>query len=53
MKAIRTRKYGNPSVLELTEIDKPTPKNNEFLVKIHSAAITSAQCSMRQGKPYF
>ena len=53
MKAIRTRKYGNPSVLELTEIDKPTPKNNEILVKIHSAAITSAQCSMRQGKPYF
>ncbi len=51
MKAIITTKYGSPDVLELREIEKPIPKDNEVLIKIHAATITTAETMMRTGHP--
>jgi len=53
MKAVVCTKYGCPDVLELQEVEKPTPKENEILVRIHVSSVTRADTMMRSGKPYF
>jgi NADPH:quinone reductase-like Zn-dependent oxidoreductase len=50
MKAIVCTKYGPPEVLELREIEKPTPRDNEVLIKVHAAAVTVSDCIVRSGK---
>ena len=50
MKAIVCTKYGPPGVLQLREVEKPAPRNNEVLIRIHAAAVTVSDCLVRSGK---
>ena len=47
MKAIIFTTYGPPEVAKLTEVAKPTPKNNELLVKVHASTINRTDCGFR------
>jgi NADPH:quinone reductase-like Zn-dependent oxidoreductase len=47
MKAIVCTKYGPPEVLQLQEVEKPTPRKNEVCIKIFATAVTSSDCIIR------
>ncbi len=52
MKAIVYTKYGSPDVLQLKEVEKPTPKDNEVLVTVHAASLNSWDWDLLRGKPF-
>ncbi|MGB3860960.1 MAG: NAD(P)-dependent alcohol dehydrogenase [Candidatus Aminicenantaceae bacterium] len=52
MKAIVYQKYGYPDVLELKEVEKPTPKDNEVLIKVRAASVNSTDLGFLEGKPF-
>jgi len=47
MKAIICTKYGPPDVLQLKEVEKPTPQNDEVRIKIFATAVTASDCIVR------
>jgi len=53
MKAVICTKYGSPDVLQLQEVAKPSPKDNEVLIKIHAASINSRDWRLMRANPFF
>ena len=53
MKALVYTKYGSPDVLQLKEVDKPAPKDNEALIKVHAATVNRTDCATIRAKPFF
>jgi NADPH:quinone reductase-like Zn-dependent oxidoreductase len=52
MKAIMYRCYGSPDVLKLEDVEKPTPVDDEVLVKVHAAAVNPLDWHYMRGSPY-
>jgi len=52
MKAIVYTSYGPPDVLQVKEVQTPTPKDNEVLVRVHAAAVTTTDCKLRGGDKF-
>jgi NADPH:quinone reductase-like Zn-dependent oxidoreductase len=52
MKAIVYTKYGPPDVLQLAEVEKSTPRDNEVLIKIHATTVNRTDCGFLRGKPF-
>jgi NADPH:quinone reductase-like Zn-dependent oxidoreductase len=52
VKAIVYTRYGSPDVLQLKDIEKPTPKDNQVLVKVHAASANPADWHLMRAEPF-
>ena len=52
MKAIVQTKYGSPDVLQVKEVEKPNPKDNEVLIRIYAATVNATDPTFRKGEPF-
>jgi len=53
MRAVVRDAYGPPEILRVEEVDKPVPKDDELLVRVHATTVTRTDCGWRSGTPFF
>ncbi len=53
MRAVVHDRYGPPEVLRIEEVARPTPNDDEVLVKVHATTVTRTDCGMRAAEPFF
>lgn len=53
MKAIIYTKYGSPDVLQLKKVKKPTPQDNEVLIRVQATTVNRTDCATIRAKPFF
>jgi NADPH:quinone reductase-like Zn-dependent oxidoreductase len=52
MRAVVYDRYGPPEVQRLEDVERPVPKDDEVLVKIHATTVTRSDCGIRAAKPF-
>ena len=52
MKALVYTKYGPPDVLQLKEVKKPNPRDNEVLIRVHTTTVHRTDCATIRVKPF-
>ena len=53
MRAVVYDRYGPPDVLRLAEVERPVPKDDEVLVRLHATTVTRTDCGWRAARPFF
>jgi len=53
MKAVVYTKYGSPDVLQLKEVEKPVPENDEVLIRVHATTVNRTDCATIRAIPFF
>jgi NADPH:quinone reductase-like Zn-dependent oxidoreductase len=53
MKAAVHTRYGPPDVVRISEVEKPAPKDDELLVRVHATTVNRTDCGLRAAKPFF
>jgi NADPH:quinone reductase-like Zn-dependent oxidoreductase len=53
MRAVVYDRYGPPDVLRLEDVERPVPKEDEVLVRIHATTVNRTDCGWRSAKPFF
>jgi len=52
VKAVVHDRYGPPEVLRVAEVERPVPKDDEVLVRVHAATVSRTDCALRGGQPF-
>lgn len=53
MKAVLSRRYGSPEVLEIADIPRPEPGPGEIRIRVHASTVSRTDCGMLRGYPWF
>ncbi len=53
MRAVVYERYGPPDVLHLEEVERPTPRDDEVLIRVHATTVNRTDCGFRRPRPFF
>jgi NADPH:quinone reductase-like Zn-dependent oxidoreductase len=53
MRAVLHERYGPPEILHVGEVERPAPKDDEILVRVHASTVTRTDCGFRAAWPFF